>query len=98
MVAKNHIRGRDRHSDFWFQSKIEVIAPPMTSESKYGIQTRSAQLAYHDSAFWGDDGTGSLNPRQLQAKRNLHPGESVDTLLISLVPATPFPFSISDCE
>src|SRR5271166_3775561 len=44
-------------------------------------------VSVSDSAFWNDDGTGSLNPRQLQAKRNLHPGESVDTLLISLVPA-----------
>jgi hypothetical protein len=52
-------------------------------------------VSVSDSAFWNDDGTGSLNPRQLQAKRNLHPGESIDTLLISLVPATPFPFSIS---
>jgi hypothetical protein len=48
-----------------------------------------------DPACWDDFGSGINNPRELKAKSDLHPGETVEIIQIPLVASTPFPFSIS---
>jgi len=49
----------------------------------------------HDHSVWDEIGSGRVNPRHLQAKRDLHSGEEVGVLPIGLVAATPFPFTIT---
>jgi hypothetical protein len=51
--------------------------------------------ARHDERLWKDIGSGQLNPRHLQAGRDLHSGEEIQVLQIPLVAVTPFPFTIA---
>lgn len=49
----------------------------------------------HNQSLWDDIGSGGMNPRNLQAKRNLHSGEEICVLQIPLRATTPFPFTIT---
>src|SRR5258708_5842228 len=48
----------------------------------------------HDKRHWLDVGFGVLNPRLLEARTVLHPGEELLALTIPVVRDTPLPFSI----
>jgi hypothetical protein len=48
-----------------------------------------------DQSLWDNIVVGSVNPRELRARSDLHPGEDISVIEIPLSPVTPFPLSIS---
>jgi hypothetical protein len=48
----------------------------------------------HDDRHWRDVANGPLNPRILELRSTLHPGERIAALSIPIVVSTPFPFTI----